>query len=150
MSKIKLFQILNDFTRQSTIAGLHHVAKNEESTLRKIIWLLSIVLLAFLGVFVSVQNYLDWKNEPVLTTVASTGYPVSGIPFPSVVICSQGIDMETVQSAMYKSVFDYLEKMNGIKIRKSPLAAYRDVSTSPTQVRCDLLSEHFTVPKYYF
>jgi hypothetical protein len=138
MSKHKVSDILKSFTSQSTIAGLYHVFLNDETLLGKIFWLLSIVVLAFLGVFVSVQNYLDWKNEPVVTTVASTGYPVSGIPFPSVVICSQGIDMEGINAALYKSVFDYLEQMNGIKIKKTPLAAYRDVSTSRTQASCVL------------
>jgi hypothetical protein len=116
----------------------YHVSLNDETLLGKIFWLLSIVVLTFLGVFVSVQNYLDWKNEPVVTTVASTGYPVSGIPFPAVVICSQGIDMDAINAALYKSVFDYVEQMNGIKIKKTPLAAYRDVSTSRTQASCGL------------
>jgi hypothetical protein len=136
MSKQKVSDILKSFTSQSTIAGLYHVSLNDETLLGKIFWLLSIVVLTFLGVFVSVQNYLDWKNEPVVTTVASTGYPVSGIPFPAVVICSQDIDMDAINAALYKSVFDYLEQMNGIKIKKPPLAAYRDVLTSPTQVSC--------------
>ena len=62
------------------------------------------------------------------------GLSITEVEFPAVVICSQGIDVDAINAALYKSVFDYLEQMNGIKIKKSPLAAYRDVSTSRTQV----------------
>ena len=36
------------------------------------------------------QAYNDWQDNPVLTTVQTTGMPISKIDFPAITICSQG------------------------------------------------------------
>ena len=36
------------------------------------------------------QAYNEWQENPVLTTVSTTGKPIKDIEFPAITICSQG------------------------------------------------------------
>lgn len=53
--------------------GLHYAFKPNQSKIARLLWLSVITVLTFLGFYLSAQNFIDWKNEPVLTTVATTG-----------------------------------------------------------------------------
>lgn len=48
-------------------------------------------------------QYVDWRDDPVLTTVSTTGYPVSKLEFPAVTICSLGL-VNTIMDNAYESV----------------------------------------------
>ena len=41
------------------------------------------------------------------------GLPISKVPFPSVIICSQGYTAEIIFTAYYKVMIEYLEKEKG-------------------------------------
>jgi hypothetical protein len=49
-----------------------------------------VVIITGLIVFCIFQAYSDWQENPVLTTVKSTSYPVDKIEFPALTICGQG------------------------------------------------------------
>jgi hypothetical protein len=40
-----------------------------------------------------VTAYLDWQDQPVLTTITTTAYSVKQIKFPAVTFCSPGTDV---------------------------------------------------------
>ena len=119
--KEKILGILDDFSQSSTIAGLHYAVKFKESFFASLIWMSILIVFTCLFVYTSNQSYRQWRDEPVLTTVATTGLPIDQVPFPSVVICPQGLQSENVKSFFYKIVFDYLYATNGIKIETFPL-----------------------------
>ncbi len=75
------------------ISGLHYAFKPKQSKIVSLVWLIAISVLTFLGFYLSFKNFIEWKNEPVLTTVTTTGLPIANIPFPSVAICSEGISL---------------------------------------------------------
>jgi len=47
------------------------------------IWLLIILILTVCCGFTSFKSYNEWNSQPVITTVSSTGYPISKVQFPS-------------------------------------------------------------------
>ncbi len=49
-----------------------------------------------------------------------SGLPISEVPFPSVVICSQGSNMETFYAAYFKIILDYMKNKTGIVHKTSP------------------------------
>ena len=57
-------------------------------------------------VFLSIQNYNQWKEEPVSTTITSAGLPISEVEFPSVVICSHGFNSEIFFTEYFQQVLD--------------------------------------------
>ncbi len=60
----------------------------------------------------SIQSYLDWQANPVLTTVNTTAYPVKMIEFPAVTICGQGMSDDVISAAMFKQFFQFVAQKN--------------------------------------
>ncbi len=67
-------------------------------------------------------------------TSRKTGLPIADIPFPSVVICSQGTESESTDVSVYKAVLDYLNQTNGIGLQVSPLQMKRNNDKSSAEV----------------
>jgi hypothetical protein len=62
-----------EYTQVSTIAGLHYAFKAKQSLMGRVIWIIAVAILTFLGFWLSLQNYVQWKQDPVLTTITTTG-----------------------------------------------------------------------------
>jgi hypothetical protein len=62
-----------EYTQVSTIAGLHYAFKAKQSLMGRVIWIIAVAILTFLGFWLSLQNYVQWKKDPVLTTITTTG-----------------------------------------------------------------------------
>ena len=89
----------------STVAGLHYAFKPNQTLAGRFIWFTVIIILAFLGFWLSLENYYQWKNEPVVTTISSTGLPIEEVEFPSVVICSKGFHIEAFLAVKWEEAF---------------------------------------------
>ncbi len=53
--------------------GFALIHMSMEKPLRLCFWILAVCLFLSLGAFWSAQMYVDWKNQPVLTTIKTTG-----------------------------------------------------------------------------
>ena len=126
-------KVLREFADRSTIAGLHYAFDPKQSKLSNIFWMILVVILTFLGLYTSVKSFREWEAEPVLTTLASTGLPIAEIPFPSVVICSQGVDHESYWAAFYKLIFENLNKNDSKGINISPIRFQRVFASETVQ-----------------
>jgi hypothetical protein len=73
VSDPEIRKILEDYSLNSTIAGLHYAFESKQSRLGRIVWLFSIIILTTLFIYILVTNYIEWEKNPVTTTVASTG-----------------------------------------------------------------------------
>jgi len=62
-----------EYTQRSTIAGLHYAFQPKQFLFGRLIWIVAIGILIFLGFWFSAQNYLQWKDKPVVTTITTTG-----------------------------------------------------------------------------
>ncbi len=111
--KNKVWNLVIEYSQTSTIAGFHYIFEPKVTIIGKLIWLFLISLFTALGIYLSAENYSQWKNEPVITTLTSTGLPISKVDLPAVVICSQGYSAQIMLSAYYKLVFEYLEEEKG-------------------------------------
>jgi hypothetical protein len=74
-SKEKILGILEQYSQNATICGLHYAFEPNQSLAGRIIWMLALMILSGLGIYMSIQNYQQWKEEPVLTTLTTTGQP---------------------------------------------------------------------------
>jgi hypothetical protein len=111
-----LFQLMFNYSQNSSIAGFHYIFQSGLSIWARTIWSMAILILAFFGLFLSVQNYNQWNEEPVSTTITSAGLPISEIEFPSVVICSSGLNREIFYTDYYTQVLDAAKKEPGRNI----------------------------------
>ena len=56
----------------------------------RLMWVVVVGLAVFFALDLSISAYGNWRSNPVLTTVWTTGHPIEKIPFPSITICAQG------------------------------------------------------------
>ena len=97
--------LLQNYLQTSTVAGLHYAFQPNQTLAGRFLWLTAIIVFAFLGFWLSLENYNQWKNEPVVTTISSTGLPIEEVEFPSVVICSKGFHMEAFLAVKWEEAF---------------------------------------------
>ena len=107
-----MFHIINDYSGYSTIQGIIYIFKTDQSLAGRLVWISIVAFMILLGAYWSLQSYADWKNNPVLTTVATTAYAVKAIEFPAVTICGQGMSDDVIGAAMLNQFFKYLELKN--------------------------------------
>ena len=78
-----------EYSNSTSIHGISYIFENDVFIIERSIWVLAVFSGIILATIMSVTAFLDWKNKPVLTTVASTGYPIEKIEFPAITICAQ-------------------------------------------------------------
>ena len=66
-------QTVTDYCHNSTVAGLSYISDKSSYVLDRLLWLLAVIVFATLAIYWSLQAYIDWQNEPVITTVKTTG-----------------------------------------------------------------------------
>jgi len=81
--KKKAGDVLFNYSQTSTIAGFHYIFEPKLSVIGKAFWFVLVVMLTAIGAYLSILNYGQWKSEPVIITLKSTGLPVSKVDFPS-------------------------------------------------------------------
>ena len=77
------------YSQATTIHGLQYVFEDDLSPLEYCFWILVVFIGLSLATLLSVFAYIEWKENPVLTSVKTTGYPIGQIEFPSIAICAQ-------------------------------------------------------------
>ncbi len=93
-----------------------------QSTFGRVFWFYVVLAMFILGGYWSATAYYQWQDNPVLTTVRTSAYPVSNIEFPAVTICGQGSNDATLSAGFLKTFFKFL-KINGINLPVSPIRA---------------------------
>ncbi len=75
-------------------------------------------------------SYDDWNTRPVLTTVSSTGFPISKIPFPAVTFCSHGKVPRFLFASLFRQLFEFtkinVEKDFGKNLTLYEIAAFHE------------------------
>ncbi|XP_053674695.1 sodium channel protein Nach-like [Anopheles nili] len=79
------------FCENSSLHGLRYIGRNRtapSNTLLRFLW--SVIALVSLGFTMMLGNsaWDQFRSNPTLTTIETTSYPVSLIPFPSVTLCN--------------------------------------------------------------
>ena len=55
----------------------------------RLLWICVVSLGFGFAVALSISAYIDWKKNPVLTTIGTTGHPIEKVEFPAITICAQ-------------------------------------------------------------
>lgn len=82
---------VKDFASSTTIHGITYIFDAAIKILDRLFWILVVACGVFLAVLLSYQAWDDWKSNPVLTSVSSTGLPLRKVDYPAITLCSQGI-----------------------------------------------------------
>ena len=58
------------------------------------------------------KTYIEWQDNPTITTINTTAYPIKNIEFPSITICSQGAAKDVMDTVLLKQFEEYLTLRN--------------------------------------
>ena len=85
-SKTVLKDEVVKFFGESTIPGFKYVVKGQ-TLLERTTWAIFIAIAFGYAGNTVYQTFLDWDNNPVITTIDEVGLPVSQLPFPAITVC---------------------------------------------------------------
>ena len=57
----------------STVAGLSYVSDSTSHVFDRCLWFIVSIIFAVLAIYLSATSYIDWHDDPILTTVKTTG-----------------------------------------------------------------------------
>ena len=99
---------INEYASVSTAHGIAYIFEDGRCFFERIIWIIVVVLALTFAICMSTTAYKNWKNNPVLTSVRTTGLPIENIEFPAITICTQGSANEIVDAALFQQFNSYL------------------------------------------
>ena len=62
----------------------------------------------------TIQTWNEWQDNPIITTINTTAYPIQNIEFPAITICSQGAAKDLLDKVILNQFEAYL-RARGIK-----------------------------------
>ena len=80
-----------NYSNTSTIHGIYYIFERGRWILERFFWIVVVSLSIFYAVLSTWQAWQAWEDDPMITSIATTGLPIQKIPFPSITICAQGI-----------------------------------------------------------
>ena len=71
--KFAVVNFLSEYSSRTTLHGLSYIYDSTSSLFDRCLWLVVCLSFAFLAVFMSAKAYIDWHDDPVTTTLLTTG-----------------------------------------------------------------------------
>ena len=65
---------ISDFAANTTIHGIQYIFDEYVFIFERVLWLVIFTIFAFLAIFWSFQNFNQWQDNPVLTSIKTTGF----------------------------------------------------------------------------
>ena len=124
-----------EFASNTTIHGITYIFDSALLYVERILWIFIVIGSASLGIYMSYDAYKTWQDDPMITTVSSTGLPLKNIEYPAITICSQGMVQAILDKALEKQFNDFLVANN------------HDPDTITDEVR-KTLEDSFVTDKY--
>ncbi|XP_023321306.1 uncharacterized protein LOC111696020 [Eurytemora carolleeae] len=90
------------YTQVSSAHGFSFVGNTELPWYDRLFWFFIVIAFTIISVYITVTGFNEWRENQVLTTLTSSAAPISGETFPTVTICSQGLDLEAVGNALLR------------------------------------------------
>ena len=87
MSGVK--RTVKDYSESTTIHGISYIFESGLSALERLLWICVVCVFLGFAIGLSVQAYINWKDNQVLTTIDTTGHPIEKIEFPAITVCAQ-------------------------------------------------------------
>ena len=104
---------LREYASQASVHGVGYVFSGHTLGDR-LLWL-GLVLTGLVSASIlSHDLYVSWQKAPVVTDLKDTNKQVRDLEFPSVTICTEGINMEAVLNTLNQDFSDWLER-NGFQ-----------------------------------
>ena len=108
------FRTLKEYSSSSTTHGIAYIFEDDRLFIERILWVIVVIVAIYIAASLSITAYVNWQENPVLTSVGTTGYPIERVRFPSITICAQGSVREIVDAALVKQFREYIEALGKV------------------------------------
>ena len=102
-----LLDTIKEYSDHTTIHGINYVFASFLSFNDRLFWFIIFITGLALSVFLSLDAFLDWRKNMIVTRFENSELPVTEIEFPAVTICSQGLTMENVARAVERDFYQW-------------------------------------------
>ena len=108
-TKASIARVLREYAESASIHGVGYVVSARVSADR-LLWLCLVLLGLTAASFLSYEAFVSWQENPVVTDLKTTNKQVLDLEYPSVTVCTEGINMEAVLSALNQDFSNWLER----------------------------------------
>ena len=102
------YRTFKKYALSATIHGIDYVFEKQRKTFERVLWVIVVLGAILISSSLSFSAYKYWKEDPILTSVGTTGFPIEKIEFPAITICGQGLVNEVVDAALFHQFNEYL------------------------------------------
>ena len=64
---------VKEYAGQATVHGISYISDSSAFLLDRFLWLLVCIIFGLLAIALSTKAYIEWQEDPVLTSVKTTG-----------------------------------------------------------------------------
>ena len=101
-----------EYAEVATTHGIYYIFENGRLIFERVFWVIVVILALVFAIGLSIRAYSDWKANPVLTSVGTTGHPIEQVAFPSITVCPQGCANKVIDAALFQQFEGYLSTKN--------------------------------------
>ena len=65
---------VKEFASNTTIHGIQYIFDEYVLIFEKVLWLVIFTIFSYLGISWSLENFHQWQNNPILTSIKTTGF----------------------------------------------------------------------------
>ena len=105
---------LREYSASTTIHGISYLFDRESHAFDRVFWAVVVLVAIYGAIKLSAVAYIGWQDDPVITSIGTTGLPIEKVKFPSITICGQGTAKEIVDAALFKQFNEYLGRKNKV------------------------------------
>ena len=102
-----MLRILHEYGSHSTIHGLGYIFDKDISLIERSLWLFTFLGVGFVAVNMTVDTFISWQDNQVITTLKNIDKSIVGMNFPAVTICQTGLHMGQVEDAFFNDFNDW-------------------------------------------
>ena len=110
-NKMGVAKTLAEFGEHSSVHGISYITSSSSNHVDRLFWGCLVCLGLSVATYLSIEAFRDWNERPVITTLKDTSRQVQTMEFPSVTICTEGVDMEAVKDALLRILECVRQKM---------------------------------------
>ena len=98
-----------EYAEVATTHGIYYIFEKGRLVFERVFWVIVVILALVFAIGLSIQAYSAWKENPVLTSVGTTGHPIEQVSFPSITVCPQGSANKVIDAALFQQFEKYLD-----------------------------------------
>ena len=147
-----LVETAKDYSSATTAHGLAYIVEEGSSITERLFWTIVVILMLAFCVFTINTIWVDWQENPVVTSLETVALSIEEVDFPAVTICPQGsvnLIMSRILMKQFKSWYKgakRLEKLSSTEYQDEIFKFFDDTypgtKDNPTKLAALMTSDN--------